>query len=212
MKIAIFGSTGAVGRHLVRQALDRDWDVVAFARTPQKLGDLTERVTLIDGDVQDAEAVDRAVEGVDAVISAVGHTDKSKGDVLEVTAHHLVDAMRNHGVDRLVTLVGAGVETEGDPSSIGRSIMRTLMKFMVGEMLEDAQAHADYIRETDLDWTVVRPPRLTDGEHTGKTEAGYLKLGPGSSISRADLAGFMLDQVVSDEWVRQSPMVAAGES
>ena len=175
MKVAIFGSTGAVGRHLVRQALDRDWEVVAFARTPQKLGDLTERA-----------------------------------DVLEVTAHHLVDAMRNHNVDRLVTLVGAGVKSEGDPSSLGRSFMLTLMKLMVGDMLEDAQAHADYIRETDLDWTVVRPPRLTDGEHTGETEAGYMKLGPGSTISRADLADFMLDQVASDEWVRQSPMVTGG--
>ena len=207
MKVAIFGSTGQVGRHLVERALKRNWDVVAFARSPSKLGELRDRVEVVEGDVQDADRVDRAVEGTEAVLSAVGHTSTSEGDVLTVTADHLLDAMRRHDVDRLVTLVGAGVETEKDPSSFGRTVMHTLMQWVVGEMLEDAQRHADRIRASDQEWVVVRPPRLSNDPYSGDWRAGYLQLGPLDSMSRADLAEFMLQQVESDEWVRESPMV-----
>ena len=147
MRIAVFGSTGAVGTHVVRRALEREWDVVAFARTPSKLGELRERVEVVQGDVQ-------------------------------------------------------------DPSSFGRTVMLTIMQLVAGTMLDDAQRHTDMIRRTGLDWTVVRPPRLTDEPYTGEWHAGYMKLGPTSKMGREDLAEFMLQQVESDEWISESPMVA----
>jgi hypothetical protein len=116
--------------------------------------------------------------------------------------------MRNHGVDRLVTLVGAGVEAEGDPSSLGRTVMLSAMRWFAGEMLEDAQRHPDLIRKTDLEWVVVRPPRLSNDPYSGDWQAGYLRLGPTAKMARADLAEFMLRQVETDEWVGESPMVA----
>jgi putative NADH-flavin reductase len=207
MKITIFGSTGQVGQHLVRRALERDWTVVAFARSPSKLGNLRGRVTVVKGTVQDADAVDRAVQGAGAVLSAVGHTDSSAGNVLTVTADHLMESMQRHGVDRLVTLVGAGVEADGDPSSFGRTVMRTVMGWVAREMLDDAQRHADVVRASDLDWVVVRPPRLTNEPATGQWRAGYLKLGPMATLTREDLAEFMLQQVETDDWVGESPMV-----
>lgn len=207
MRVAIFGSTGRVGRHLVERALGRDWTVVAFARSPSKLGDFRDRVEVIEGTVQDADTVDRAVEGTDAVLSAVGHTDTSAADVLTVTAEHLIESMWRHGVDRLVTLVGAGVEADDDPSSFGRTVMLTVMNWVAGEMLADAQRHTDLIRDTDLDWVVVRPPRLTNEPYSGDWRAGYLRLGPTSTMARADLAAFMLRQVETDEWIHESPMV-----
>jgi putative NADH-flavin reductase len=208
VNIAILGSTGKVGTHLVEQALDRGWGVIAFARTPEKLGDLRERVTVIEGDVRDADAVDRAVRNADAVVSAVGHTESSADDVLEVTARHVVDSMREHGVKRFVTLVGAGVESGEDKGSLSRWVVRSAMKLFVGTMLEDAQRHSDLIGESDLDWTVVRPPRLNDDDPTGETRAGYLDLGFSDQCTRADLATFMLDSVESDRWVGELPMVA----
>jgi putative NADH-flavin reductase len=208
MNIVIFGSTGAVGRHLVERALDRGWAVVAFARSPSKLGALRDRVEIVEGNVQDPTAVDRAVEGTDAVLSAVGHTSSSGDDVLAVTARHLIESMRTHSISRLVTLVGAGVTAADDPSSWGRTAMLTLMRWVAGTMLADAQRHADLIRETDLDWVVVRPPRLTNESYSGDWRAGALQLGPTATMARSDLAEFMLQQVESDEWVGASPMVA----
>ncbi len=151
--------------------------------------------------------MDRAVKQADAVLSAVGHTDTGS-NVLTATAEYVVTSMRRHDIDRLVTLVGAGVEAEKDPSSFGRTVMRTVMGWVAGEMLDDAQRHADLIRCTDLNWIVVRPPRLTNGAPTGAWQAGYLTLGPMSILTREDLAEFMLQQVEGDEWVRESPMVA----
>jgi putative NADH-flavin reductase len=208
MRVAIFGSTGQVGRHLVERALNREWEVVAFARSPATLGALRDRVEVAEGDVQNADAVSRAVEGTDAILSAIGHTRTSKKDVLAVTAEHLIGAARRHGIDRLVTLVGAGVTSEKDPSSVGRTVVLTLMKWMAGEMLQDAQRHTDLIRSSDLDWVIVRPPRLTNEPYNGNWRAGYLKLGPTSTMARADLAEFMLQQVRADQWSGELPMVA----
>jgi len=121
---------------------------------------------------------------------------------------HLIDSMRRHDVDRSVTLVGAGVEAENDLSSFGRMVMLTVMNWVAGEMLADAQQYTDLTRDTDLDWVVVRPPRLTNEPYSGDWRAGYLQLGPMDSMSRVDLTEFMLQQVESDEWVHESPMVA----
>jgi hypothetical protein len=116
--------------------------------------------------------------------------------------------MRRHDVDRSVTLVGAGVEAENDLSSFGRMVMLTVMNWVAGEMLADAQQYTDLTRDTDLDWVVVRPPRLTNEPYSGDWRAGYLQLGPMDLMSRVDLTEFMLQQVESDEWVHESPMVA----
>ncbi|MFP4597278.1 MAG: NAD(P)-dependent oxidoreductase [Persicimonas sp.] len=207
MKIAIFGATGKTGSHLVEQALEAGYEVTAFVRDPSKLEVDPERLRIVEGDVREAESVARAIEGADVVISALGHTPTSKDDILSVAADHILAAMQEHEVERFITLLGAGVSLPGDPSSLGRKVMRGMMKLMVGKMLEDAQAHADKVRDSDLAWTIVRPPRLTDGLHTGEVEAGYLKLGPSNKISRADLAEFMLSQVDDDTWTRQAPMV-----
>jgi putative NADH-flavin reductase len=207
MRIAIFGSTGKTGQHVVEQALERGYEVTAFVRDPSKLTVDPESVRVVQGDAQDAEAVAKAVEGADAVISALGQTPSSQKDLLTVSADHIVDAMKDHGVDRYVTLLGAGVSDPKDHSSIGRKFMLGLMKIFARHILEDAQNHADKVRASGLDWVIVRPPRLTDGERTGRVEAGYMKLGPSATISRADLATFMLDSVEDDTWVGQAPMV-----
>lgn len=206
MHIAVFGATGRTGNHVVEQALERGWKVTAFARTPSKLNVDPERVRLVEGNVRDIEQVSKAVEGVDAVISALGQTKTSQKDVSSVAADHLIAAMQEHDVDRFVTLLGAGVSDENDESSFGRKFMLGVMKLMARHVLEDAQSHADKVRASDLDYVIVRPPRLIDGPKAD-WKAGYMKLGPGDSISRATLADFMLEQVTDDTWVGQAPMV-----
>ncbi len=207
MRIAIFGSTGRTGRHVVEQALEAGHEVTVFLRDPSKLTVDPERVRVVQGDAQDPDKVAEAVEGADAVISALGQTPSSTKDLLTVAADNIIEAMQKHGVKRYVTLLGAGVKDPNDHASFGRKFMLGLMKLMARHILEDAQNHADKVRASDLDWVIVRPPRLTDAEKTGQVKAGYMKLGPSHSISRADLAAFMLAQVEEDTWVHQAPMV-----
>lgn len=157
MQLAVFGATGRTGIPLCRQAIDRGHDVVAHTRSPEKLS-FADEVTVVEGDVFTGEGVGEAVTGADAVVSVLGQGDGSPDDLLTVAGGHITEAMAAEGVDRFVTLVGAGVREEGESVSLGGRVMGALLKLLARSVLEDATAHVEHVRETDLDWTVVRAP------------------------------------------------------
>jgi len=205
MRLLILGASGKTGHHLVTQTLARGDEVVAYLRAPDKLLITDPRLHKIGGQVSDDKALRRALFGCDAVISALG----SGNGTLTALAHTLIPAMNETGTKRLVSLVGAGVQMPGDPTSIGRTVMLTLMRLVAAGVLNDATEHARLVLASSLDWTLVRPPRLMQGLPTGKIEhAAQLALGPSASITRADLAAFMLTLVTGDQYVRIAPMVA----
>ena len=215
MKLAVFGATGRTGKHLVRQALEAGHEVVAFARNPAKLADVGlpaehERLRVVEGDVKDTDRVAEAVEGADAVLSAIGHTKTSAKDVQTVGTQNILRAMERHGVRRLVSETGAGVADPKDGKrSFGAKLMGGMLKLFAPAVLEDAEGHAAALRAGDAAWTMVRAPRLTDGDHTGAYETGYLDLGPGAKISRADVADFMLKLALEGGYEREAPMITA---
>jgi len=108
MKIANIGATGRTGLHVVEQALDRGLDVRTLARTPGKLGEHAARVDVVEGYVLDQSAVSRAVAGVDAVVSCIGRTRATSGDLTGPAATVIVAAMHERAVVRLVAMTGAG--------------------------------------------------------------------------------------------------------
>ena len=117
--------------------------------------------------------------------------------------------METHGISRLVLLVGAGVEHPEDPFSLGERAMSAVLGLVAGDLLTDSKGYVKRAVESDFERVVARPPRLTDGPRTGEYRTGYLKLGPRATISRADLAAFMLEQATeADEYVGEAPMIA----
>lgn len=211
MELAVFGATGRTGRHVVSEALAADHEVRAFVRSQAKLEreKLEDgRVTVVEGDVLDPGAVERAVEGVDAVVSALGHADGSPDDILTIAGEHLVRAMETHDVPRLVLLAGTGVRHPSDPFSLGGRAMSAGLKLVAGEFLKDAKRYVKRAVESDVEWVIVRPPRLTNGPRTDDYRTGYLELGPRATISRADVAAFMIAQAETDTWVGEAPMIA----
>ncbi|VTT88355.1 Flavin reductase [Halorubrum sp. DM2] len=215
MRIVVFGATGRTGGPLVEQALERGHEVVAFARDPARLSAGVRedaRVTVIQGDVTDAADVARAVGGdgdpVDAVVSVLGQTSDGPEDLLTVAAGHLLAAMDEHDVERLVTLVGAAVREEGESVTLGGKVMGALLKLLARAALEDARDHVELVRAGDRRWTVVRAPRLTEGDHTGEFEhGGDLGLGVGDAAARANVADFVLDCLEDDLYVGEMPKV-----
>lgn len=161
---------------------------------------------MVEGDAYTGEGVREAVEEADAVVSVLGQTSDGPDDLLTVAGDSVVAAMQDAGVDRFVTLVGAGVRQEGESVSLGGKVMGTMLKPVAGEVLADAEEHVDRVRDTDLQWTIVRPPRLTGGTGRGTYRAGDISLGV-ESIARADVARFILDCVENDEYVREAPKV-----
>ena len=214
MTLAIFGATGRTGAPLVRQALSRGHTVTAFVRSPDKLaeqhGGVPEGVTVVQGTIADTDAVSRAVEGADAVLLALGHAKDSPPDVMTAAADHVVRAMQQHGVRRLVTVTGAGVRLPEDDPGLGDKAMGFILGTVAPALLRDSEAHVRRLQESGLDVTAVRAPRLTDGDHTGQYEtAATMRLGLGAKVSRADVADFMLRAVEDDLFVQEAPMIRA---
>jgi putative NADH-flavin reductase len=209
MKIAIFGATGKVGRHLVDQALERGDRVTAFVRDPSKLTTQRhERLKVVQGNVQNPKDVEQAVAGTDAVLSALGQTKTSSKDVLTEGIKNIVAAMNKHGVRRLVSLTGAGVRDPKDEPKLVDRVIGSLLKLLQRDLLEDAVGAARVIQESDLDWVIVRAPVLNEGEKKGEYRVGYVGKESGTRLSRADLAGFMLEQTTDDTYLHQAPMVS----
>jgi putative NADH-flavin reductase len=209
MKIAIFGATGKVGRHLVDQALERGDRVTAFVRDPSKLTTQRhERLKVVQGNVQNPKDVEQAVAGTDTVLSALGQTKTSSKDVLTEGIKNIVAAMNKHGVRRLVSLTGAGVRDPKDEPKLVDRVIGSLLKLLQRDLLEDAVGAARVIQESDLDWVIVRAPVLNEAEKKGEYRVGYVGKESGTRLSRADLAGFMLEQTTDDTYLHQAPMVS----
>jgi len=206
MKIAIFGSTGGTGRELVKQALEIGHEVTAFARSPEKLDDLkNENLRLAQGDVLDYEAVAGAIKNQDAVLSALGSPTLRAGDTtLSDGTKNIIRAMREESVKRFVCETSLGVgDSYGQP---GFAFTKIVVPLILKHAFADKEIQEKDIKASNLDWTIVRPGGLTNGERTGKYRHGSDKSISGK-ISRADVAEFMLKQLTGDEYLRQTPAI-----
>lgn len=199
MDIVVFGSTGRVGRLLVAGALARDHTVTAFAGDPAA-GRGDGRLRVVAGDVLDAEAVSAAVAVQEAALFAFDPADSRRaGSVIAGGMLNVVRAMKRHGVRRLVCLSAGGIGP-GREGSVTWFYDHFTKPLFLKSAFADLRHMEVTVRQSGLDWTIVRPPRLTDGGASGRyrTGPGYTLAG-GKAIDRADLARFMLDQLETDE-------------
>jgi len=208
MKIAIFGGSGRTGQHLVKQALEKGHQVVVLARNPGKLTIKNPGLTTIQGDVKDANAVRQTIVGVDAVISVLGPTNNEPTFEVSQGMTNILSVMKKKGVRRLVISAGAGVGDPNDAPKLFNHVMNFLLKVMAKNVLADMSKVVDMVRTSDLDWTVVRLPMLTDDPKTGSVKVGYVGKGMGSRIARGDIADFMLAQLSDKTYVRKSPAIS----
>ena len=207
--VAIFGASGRTGRQLVRQALDRGHRVKAFARTPAKVAVEHDRLEIVQGDVQESAAVERAVAGVDAVISALGPTANTPDRQVAQGTRHIVAAMHRHGVRRIVITGGAGVGDPHDRPTVVNRLIGVLLRLVARHVYEDMRDAVEVVRSSNLEWTAVRLPRLTDDPATGTVRSGYLGGDVGMRIGRPDAASFILDQLDADRYLRAAPVISA---
>jgi uncharacterized protein YbjT (DUF2867 family) len=206
MKLAIFGATGTVGSELLRQALDAGYDVRALVRTPSKLPSHSSQLTLVQGNVRDPAAVNRTLDGCDAVLSTLGATDKHDPDVRRTGTANIIAAMHEHRIRRLVIMGGFHLPFPGDPHNLGRRLIVPILR-LSKHLLDDTTAMGAVVQASDLDWTVVRTPRVARSDRPAPACTGTLKLGPWSKVTRGNVAGFMLNCLTDDTYVRRAPMI-----
>jgi putative NADH-flavin reductase len=204
MKIAIFGATGRTGQFLLEQGLTAGHEVAVLARDLSKVKTTDKRLRVVQGSAKEADAIAEVVRGADVVISAMG----GGHGTLTTFAENVLAAMKHANVKRLVSLIGASVQRPGDPKSLGWRMLHLITRIVASKVLADGEAHAWLVAESEAAYTLVRPPRLADGPATGRIKHGLsLRVGPTSSISRADLATFMLQCAVENLYVREAPFV-----
>ncbi|MCG3174576.1 MAG: hypothetical protein GMKNLPBB_02821 [Myxococcota bacterium] len=189
----IIGASGRTGRECVREALRRGWTVRAPVRRPEGAFSPHASLEVLQGDILDAGSLEQAMEGATAALSCIGHAPDSPAALTAPGAANLIAAMKKHGVTRLACVTGCLI---GHPREHLRGIYR--LPFEFGEkmkaMLADRREQERLIMASGLDWTIVRPPRLTNGPAKGRYATGPdLRIGTFSSISRADLAYCLLD-------------------
>jgi putative NADH-flavin reductase len=213
MQLAVLGATGRTGVPLVHGALDRDHHVRVLVRDGDKARRLLpvdhENLEVVEGDAVAPDALERVVVGVDAVVDVTGPVKGEPTDLRARVTRLLLPAMQNHGVTRLLFLTGAGVRVDGDRPNVADRSIRGVMQLLQSPILDDGQTAVAAVTASALDWTVVRVPRLTDGEPRGRVRtAAHVGGDTGTTLGRADLAGFLLDELDGPAWSRQTPVVS----
>ncbi len=206
-RILVLGATGGTGRLIVAQALARGHDVAVLVRSAEKAKDLG-NVTVIVGDARDEQALRRAVKGRDAVVSAIGSSVSPFREVtlFSTATKALIAAMKAEGAKRLVAITGIGA---GNSVGHGGFLFdRVIFPLLLRKVYADKNRQEAIIRDSGLDWVLVRPAILSNKPGRGDVRAlTDLSHFHGGSIAREDVARFVLDQVGSDKWLWQAPLI-----
>jgi len=194
MKLTIFGATGATGTCLAEQAAAAGHDVTVVVRDPARLTVAgRHRLRVVTADVMDPAAIIPAVAGADAVLSAIGPRDSGPTTVSQDSARSIIRAMHEAGARRLLTVSGSVVTDQGEGPFMRYLVKPLVRATALRHVCADMRRAEEEVRRSGLEWTIMRPPRLT-----GKPAAGTYRtaidrnLPRGYTISRADLAACML--------------------
>jgi uncharacterized protein YbjT (DUF2867 family) len=206
-KLLVLGATGGTGRHVVTKALARGYDVTVLARSAEKAGQLRGAKVVV-GDALDETALRRALEGRDAVVSALGTPASPFKEVtlLSSASRVLVDAMKAENVRRLVAITGMGA---GDSANHGGCLFdRLIFPLLLRHVYADKNRQEAIVKDSGLDWVLVRPSVLNDKPGGRAVRAlEDLRQFHGGTVSREDVASFVLDQVQGEDWLHRSPLV-----
>jgi putative NADH-flavin reductase len=211
MKVIVFGATGGIGRLLVARALELGHSVTAFVRNEQSL-DPRDGLRVIQGDLFDPQSVGDAIDGHRAVFSALGSHTLKADPVLSRALPLIINGMHFHRVDRIITVGAAGAlypAGKYQPPLAG-FLFAIARATLLRHPMADQRAQERFLAASDLDYTIVRLPRLTDAPPTGTYRVLPDAL-PSSSrhISRADVADFMLQQLTDPRFHRRGVYLAS---
>ena len=199
MKLFVIGATGHTGAQIIDVALSRSHEVTAFIRSPEKIHRHDSRLKIVQGDPHNIEQLATEIPGHDAVLSALGVRPPQAfrpHSLVEECAASTVAAMSKSGVNRLVLVSAAVLFPE-------KGMLFALFRKILKHIGHDLKAAEEVIRKTSLEWTIARPPRLTNGSDAAYRAVRDALPTKGFSMSFRGVAAFMLDSVEQHAFVRQ---------
>lgn len=210
MKLTLFGATGKIGPHLIREGLERGDELTVFARKQTRFENPD--VQIIRGDLTDLDQVRQAVRGADAVLSALGPTRIPHPSDLPITraTRTIVTAMEQEQVKRLIAISTGTAVDPGDGYDLKIRWPAALIKWAMRGAYNDMLGLAEVIRNSPLDWTMVRAAVLKDRPPSGHLNVGlYGHTRHSLTISRADVARFMFEQIAQPDFIHEAPGISA---
>mgnify|MGYP001819091821 FL=1 len=210
--IALLGATGMVGGYLLQEALARGHEIRALARTPAKLDEFREHITIVQGDARDREVIRELLRGSDVVINALGPV-KADGDaarfINSTVTEHVLSEMAAANASQYLVVSGAAVVMPGDDRNLLGWWIRTLAQLGLRETLRDKQAEYGLLAQSEFNWMLVRCP-LIDPQPALSAPLAALNTPPTFRLRAGELARFMIDQIGSDHYARKGPFLGSG--
>lgn len=208
MNLIIFGATGGTGKELIRQSLEMGHSVSVFVhKNIDSLGDLASKVMIFYGDVKNYNEVNSAIKGADVVLVALGTIPGKNDSMLSNGTKNIVKSMIENNVKRIIVETGAALVD--DKKSLPAIWRLTSSMPLMKTMFDDKRLQEDAVINSGLDWFIVRPVNLTNGEQTNDyIISESIKKGMTFKISRSDVASFMLQHAISDEWIHRPAVIS----
>ena len=204
MNVLVFGASGKTGREVVRQALARGFNVSAFVRDTARLPLAHANLRLVKGQITDPKAMARAIEGHTCVISTLGVGLPLRHDPIVIEGVRTIARASEHAsVERLLYMSFIGVRESRDAAGF---LLKQLAGTVLRHEVADHEAKEAAVAESFVDWTIVRPPKLTNGRLTASYRVGedIEARSPLPMMSRADVADFMLRQLSDQSFIRKA--------
>jgi putative NADH-flavin reductase len=211
LRVVVFGATGNIGRHVVEQLLAAGHQVTAYVRNPGKLTMAHPSFTIIQGELDDRTEIARAVDGADAVISALGPTLRrgATGTPLTEGTQRIVEAMLAAGVHRFIGLATPAVADPRDLPTLKGKLLRLMPRLFLPNALTELIGMTEAITSSELNWTIARITAPTDTPAKGSLRAGFLGRDKvGWAMARADIGRFLVGQLTDDRYYRAAPAIS----
>jgi nucleoside-diphosphate-sugar epimerase len=211
MKVVIFGATGGIGKGALKYALEKGNEVTAFVRSPQKVKEQHERLTLFKGDVTNREDYMNALKGQDAVIWCIGMPIQGIKDFTTVEAHkYLIEAMQANGVKRVIDWATPSLRfPERDKWAVATIVpLLAGLTFLRTGHNEFIAYHRMYV-DAGLAWTIVRFCGPTDKPYVENYKVGFGEKHLGMMIPRENIGAFMVEQLESNEYLHSMPIISS---
>ncbi|MDB5182517.1 MAG: NmrA family protein [Candidatus Saccharibacteria bacterium] len=208
MRITVLGASGNIGQRVTKLLLEHGHEVVAMVHSKDLPGLDSAKLHVIKGDVHNPGDINKAISGSDAVVSTLGSWGTKTKDIVAAATKNLIPAMQKAGINRFVSITGSGACLPGEAKPISLALTRLLLKTLQKPVLTDAEKHLRLLNESNLDWTALRSPVMTNKSLTSYV----LRLKPFSplaNISRQAITIALVEVIEKNTFSKQAPFISA---